>query len=162
MDQNLTSTPPKKIGFSEPNVLPEVQKVRAPEPRKETWDIFKADFLRNGASIDDASEYYDTIEKGIQNNTVRVLRNGNSLLVVFLVSPGVANVDLFHDTSAKNIVDDVIEFAKAFKVAGFKKITLNALPEKVGKLAKIAADSVGVKYNVAQQPDGEYLVEWTT
>ena len=160
MDQNLTSPPPKNSGFSDQGVVDQVRMDQGQEPEKDTWEILKADFLRNGHSLEDADEYYDYLEEGILNNTIRILRNGNSLLEVELIAPGQASVDLFHDTTPKNIINDSVEFTKALKAAGFNYIKLYAVPERVGKLAKIVSDATGYKYTVTPQPDGEYLIEW--
>lgn len=148
------------MGFSDSNVISTIQKEKAPTQRQDVLDILRADFKREGKE-ELGDQYYNYLVSATETPQHRVLRSGNSILHIEILSPGVCKIDFFHNETPREIVKDAQEYMRALKKAGYKKVILEAEQQKVGKLAKIAADAVNGTYVISQLPDNDYKIEWS-
>lgn len=86
-----------------------------------TQEIFKNSKEVNKHS-DDWKKVYHDVHKVLQSDNVRCLRNGNSLFIYHIESPGVASVFFVNADPIKAFIRNTEEALKAIKAAGFKKI----------------------------------------
>lgn len=70
----------------------------------------------------DWKQVYVTLSKMLKTNKYRVLRNGNTLFLIKILSPGFAQMFLFNADSNKNLIRNMREFAQAMHRAGFKRV----------------------------------------
>jgi len=66
---------------------------------------------------------YGAMYSGVKSNKFRMLRHKNSLLFFKVEPPVASHVHIFTTESATDLMKSFVEFAKALKVSGYKKIT---------------------------------------
>jgi hypothetical protein len=88
-----------------------------------TQDIVKNSYEVKELGLD-WEEMYITLHAAIKSNQVRVLRSGNTLFAINIISPEEAEVFAFNaEKSFKDYIRNLREFGKAMEKAGYKKVT---------------------------------------
>ena len=87
--------------------------------RMTTQEIVENECKRHNISFKDV---YANLYNGIQNNTTRIFRFGNTLFTSVIQQPKVTEVHLFTADNPFQLVKAIKEFMSAMKVAGFKKL----------------------------------------
>ena len=117
-----------------------------------TQDIFKncTEFKDEKA---DWKKMYAAVAACLQTKKYRMMRNGNTLFLFRIDSPGVAQVFSFNADSHKNFFTNIKEFAKAMEIAKYKMwygetsdVNLLNLMKRLGypfDMEKIGKDSHG-------------------
>jgi len=88
---------------------------------KSTQDIIKeSDEVKEMGM--DWKRVYAAVALSIQNNTHRVMRNGDTLLWIKLLPQKTAQMYVFNADTQKNFLKNMKEFAKALDKSGFESV----------------------------------------
>jgi len=98
-------------------------------------EIVKYDCEKTGVSFETV---YVNLHNGIEDNSTRVFRSGNTLFTSEIQEPKVSEVHLFTADNANQLVKAIKEFVSAMKVAGFVKLITNTNDESLPILLKRA------------------------
>lgn len=139
MDKKPLSPPQEK------SVFEQVKKERAPKGEMSVQDIIKADVERAGGDFPRA---YIALSQKMRQEKTRILREGNSLLIYNILSPGVAEVHLASTDGPKELMKAVKSFYESMKKLGFKQAKTSSNNPQIPKLLS----SAGVPVRVAQMP----------
>ena len=107
----------------------------ATQQKISTEDILRHNAEHEGENFDDI---YETLYQGIQDGTMRILRHNNTLMIYKIVSKGVADASIETLDGQKGIVEALISFLHAFKVAGFTSLTIDESDAKYMPLFEMA------------------------
>ena len=116
---NNLPPPQKKSGFSDSEVMSQVQKERGESPKMSNIDILTKSA---GGQIDPARFEAVLSETVRRNPKVRVIRANNSLFIIHNDGQGGADVIMETADKPRELVDSIKQFLQAMKVAKFKSI----------------------------------------
>ena len=116
---NNLPPPQKKSGFSDSEVMSQVQKERGESPKMSNIDILTKSA---GGQIDPVRFEAVLSETVRRNPKVRVIRANNSLFIIHNDGQGGADVMMETADKPKELVDSIKQFCQAMKVAKFKSI----------------------------------------
>ena len=133
--------PPKKSGFS-PDIMNTLQKQNAPQSPMSTQDIIRTEFENNGSGMDWQQMYAEIVDL-IKKPNYRILRSGNSLLLVRNNGNGDAYVFMASADKPAEMMAHMKEFWGALKKSNFKKVSFDTPRPAIVRLVK----STGVKVN---------------
>jgi len=88
--------------------------------RMSTQDIVKKQCERNG---DDFNQVYSDLYQQIEDNVLRILRSGNTLLAYQITNPHEADIFLITADAQPQIVQALSQFYQGMKKAGFVRAT---------------------------------------
>ena len=119
-------------------------------------DILQQDIQRSGG---DFNQMYQELQKHLDNNMLRILRAGNTLLLLSVRKNGTANVHIATIDSPRELVGNIKKLYEGMKAAGFTKATSVVTNPMMTKVL----DQAGIKYRVQQKPSGtgarEFAIE---
>ena len=110
-------------------------------------DILQQDIQRSGG---DFNQMYQELQKHLDNNMLRILRAGNTLLLLSVRKNGTANVHIATIDSPRELVGNIKKLYEGMKAAGFTKATSVVTNPMMTKVL----DQAGIKYRVQQKPSG--------
>jgi hypothetical protein len=109
-------------------------------------EIFQQDTERAGGNF---SQSYAAIQRHVADKTMRILRAGNTLLLVSLSRNGVANVHIATIDGPRELVANVKKLYESMKAAGFTK----ARSTVTNPLITRVLDQAGIPYRVMKDPN---------
>ena len=119
-------------------------------------EILQQDIQRSGG---DFNKMYQELQKHLSNNMLRILRAGNTLLLLSVRKNGTANVHIATIDSPRELVGNIKKLYEGMKAAGFTKATSVVTNPMMTKVL----DQAGIKYRVQQKPSGtgarEFAIE---
>ena len=119
-------------------------------------EILQQDIQRSGG---DFNKMYQELQKHLGNNMLRILRAGNTLLLLSVRKNGTANVHIATIDSPRELVGNIKKLYEGMKAAGFTKATSVVTNPMMTKVL----DQAGIKYRVQQKPSGtgarEFAIE---
>ena len=119
-------------------------------------EILQQDIQRSGG---DFNKMYQELQKHLGNNMLRILRAGNTLLLLSVRKNGTANVHIATIDSPRELVGNIKKLYEGMKAAGFTKATSTVTNPMMTKVL----DQAGIKYRVQQKPSGtgarEFAIE---
>ena len=110
-------------------------------------EILQQDIQRSGG---DFNKTYQELQKHLGNNMLRILRAGNTLLLLSVRKNGTANVHIATIDSPRELVGNVKKLYEGMKAAGFTKAVSTVTNPMMTKVL----DQAGIKYRVQQKPSG--------
>ena len=110
-------------------------------------EILQQDIQRSGG---DFNKMYQELQKHLGNNMLRILRAGNTLLLLSVRKNGTANVHIATIDSPRELVGNIKKLYEGMKAAGFTKATSVVTNPMMTKVL----DQAGIKYRVQQKPSG--------
>jgi hypothetical protein len=116
---NTLPPPQKKSGFSDSEVMSQVQKERGDSPKMSTLDILTKSV---GGQIDPARFEAVLAETARTNPKVRIVRANNSLFIIHNDGQGGADVIMETADKPRELVDSIKQFCQAMKSAKFKSL----------------------------------------
>jgi len=144
-----SAPPPKNSGFS-PEIMGQLQKENAPAKPMSTQDIVRTEFENNGTGMD-WKQIYANIHSLIKQPKYRILRAGNSLLVVRNDGGGNAYVLMASADRPADMAKNMKEFLQALKKANYKKISFDTPRPAIIKL--IQSTGFNVQSNMGKAPE---------
>jgi hypothetical protein len=116
---NNLPPPQKKSGFSDSEVMSQVQKERGESPKMSNIDIL----TKSAAGQIDPVRFEAVLSETVRRNPkVRVIRANNSLFIIHNDGQGGADVIMETADKPRELVDSIKQFLQAMKVAKFKSI----------------------------------------
>jgi len=119
-------------------------------------EILQQDIQRSGG---DFNKMYQELQKHLGNNMLRILRAGNTLLLLSVRKNGTANVHIATIDSPRELVGNIKKLYEGMKASGFTKATSTVTNPMMTKVL----DQAGIKYRVQQKPSGtgarEFAIE---
>jgi hypothetical protein len=119
-------------------------------------EILQQDIQRSGG---DFNKTYQELQKHLGNNMLRILRAGNTLLMLSVRKNGTANVHIATIDSPRELVGNIKKLYEGMKAAGFTKATSVVTNPMMTKVL----DQAGIKYRVQQKPSAtgarEFAIE---
>ena len=109
-----------------------------------TQEIIKKSPHLEDYGMDWKSVYYN-IHQSIQSNKYRVVRNGNTLFWIEIVSPGVAKLAIFNADPYKTFLRNGAAFSQAMKTAGYHTIFGDSSDLNIFNFAKRQGWQVDIK-----------------
>ena len=122
-------------------------------------EIIQAELKREGREAE-FQKFYMTLVQMLKMPNYRMMRSGNSLLLLNITAPHQGIIHLMTAENPRGILISATEFAKALKIAGYKSVKTTMKNKNLADLAGKAAESAGVKYAVQVNPQGGFDVEW--
>ena len=110
-------------------------------------EILQQDIQRSGG---DFNKMHQELQKHLGNNMLRILRAGNTLLLLSVRKNGTANVHIATIDSPRELVGNIKKLYEGMKAAGFTKATSVVTNPMMTKVL----DQAGIKYRVQQKPSG--------
>jgi hypothetical protein len=92
----------------------------------------------------DWKKVYALLYSSVESNQYRIMRAGNTLFLYKILGDHKAQMYVFNADSAKNYIENLKEFFKAMKVAGFTQIVAEVDDEKNIHLLKKATQHIQV------------------
>jgi hypothetical protein len=149
MEMQNPAPPPKNSSFS-PDIMGQLQKEYGPAKEMPTQDIIRTEFENNGTGMD-WKQVYANIEQLVQQPNYRILRAGNSLLVVRNDGNGNAYVLMASADRPKDMAKNMKEFLQALQKANFKKVSFDTPRPAIIKL--IQSTGFNVQSNMGKMPE---------
>ena len=119
-------------------------------------EILQQDIQRSGG---DFNQLYSQLQKHLGENRLRILRAGNTLLLLSVKNTGEANVHIATIDSPRELVGNVKKLYEGMKAAGFTKAVSTVTNPMMTKVL----DQAGIKYRVQQKPSAtgarEFAIE---
>ena len=116
---NNLPPPQKKSGFSDSEVMSQVQKERGESPKMSNIDIL----TKSAAGQIDPARFEAVLSETVRRNPkVRVIRANNSLFIIYNDGQGGADVIMETADKPRELVDSLKQFGQAMKVANFKSL----------------------------------------
>ena len=116
---NNLPPPQKKSGFSDSEVMSQVQKERGESPKMSNIDIL----TKSAAGQIDPVRFEAVLSETVRRNPkVRVIRANNSLFIIYNDGQGGADVIMETADKPRELVDSLKQFGQAMKVANFKSL----------------------------------------
>lgn len=145
-----TSAPPPKNSRFSPEIMAQLQKQNAPAKEMSTQDIIRTEFENNGTGMD-WKQVYANIQKLVQQPKYRILRAGNSLLVVRNDGGGNAYVLMASADRPADMAKNMKEFLQALQKSNYKKISFDTPRPAIIKL--IQSTGFNVQSNMGKMPE---------
>lgn len=128
------SPPQEKSGFSNSEVMTQVQKERGEPKRMEVLDILK----KSSDGKIDPQRLYDALSYASNNDPkLRVIRANNSLFIIYNLGQGVAEVMMETADKPRALVDSVKQFFESMRKAGFKAVQLGVGNPEIIRVIKM-------------------------
>jgi hypothetical protein len=108
-------------------------------------EILQQDIQRSGG---DFNEIYSQLQKYLDEDRLRILQAGNTLLLLSVRNTGEANIHIATIDSPRELVNNVKKLYEGMKAAGFTKATSTVTNPMMTKVL----DQAGIKYRVQQKP----------
>ena len=136
--------PQKKSGFAKEQqpMMKEIQRQRGTAETMDAIDILKKSAGSRG--IDPVALNNDLSNMVRNNPDFRIMRANNSLFPYFNHKDGTVKVYLETADNPRTLVDSIQQFAKAMKIAGFKKGQFEIDNPKIIKAIQMAGVPVSV------------------
>ena len=116
---NNLPPPQKKSGFSDSEVMSQVQKERGESPKMSNIDIL----TKSAAGQIDPVRFEAALSETVRRNPkVRVIRANNSLFIIHNDGQGGADVIMETADKPRELVDSLKQFGQAMKVGNFKSL----------------------------------------
>jgi len=116
------SPPQEKSGFSNPEVMSQVQKERGEPKRMEVLDILE----KSSQGQIEPQKFYDALSYAVQNDpNFRVMRANNSLFIIYNIGQGVAEAMMETADKREVLADSVKQFFESMRKAGFKAVRID-------------------------------------
>ena len=96
-------------------------------------------------------DVYDAIYTGIQSNKFRMLRHKNSLLFFQVETPVASNMHIFTTESPEELKKSFVEFGKAFKASGYKKMT-GTVPSNNRAILRLLRNANNLGFKIQETP----------
>ena len=109
-------------------------------------EILQQDTERAGGNF---PQTYSALQRHVADKTIRILRAGNTLLLVSLSRNGMANVHIATIDSPRELVANVKQFYKTMTEAGFTKFRSTVTNPLITKVL----DQAGIPYRVMKNPN---------
>jgi hypothetical protein len=109
-------------------------------------EILQQDTERAGGNF---PQSYAAIQRHVADKKMRILRAGDTLLLISLSRNGVANVHIATIDSPRNLVENIRKLYEAMKAAGFTK----ARSTVTNPLITRVLDQAGIPYRVMKNPN---------
>jgi N-glycosylase/DNA lyase len=134
MEMQNPSPAPKNSRFSPP-AMDALRKENAPETTMSPLEILTKSMGDEG----DPQQMMAALSKAVETNPqLRILRSNNSLLIVYNMGNGEAEVTLDTADNPKTLVNSVKEFLQALKKANYRKIKFDVDNPEIIRVIKIA------------------------
>ena len=117
-------------------------------------EILQQDIQRSGG---DFNQMYQELQKHLGNNMLRILRAGNTLLLLSVRKNGTANVHIATIDSPRELVGNIKKLYEGMKAAGFTKATSVVTNPMMTKVL----DQAGIKYRVQKKPSATGAQEFS-
>jgi hypothetical protein len=117
-------------------------------------EILQQDIQRSGG---DFNKTYQELQKHLGNNMLRILRAGNTLLLLSVRKNGTANVHIATIDSPRELVGNIKKLYEGMKAAGFTKATSVVTNPMMTKVL----DQAGIKYRVQKKPSATGAQEFS-
>ena len=119
---NTLSPPQKKSGFSNTEVMSQVQKERGEPKRMEVLDILE----KSSQGQIEPQKFYDALAYASNNDPkLRVIRANNSLFIIYNLGQGVAEAMMETADKREVLPDSVKQFFQSMQKAGFKAVRID-------------------------------------
>ena len=119
-------------------------------------EILQQDIQRSGG---DFNQTYQELQKHLGNNMLRILRAGNTLLLLSVRKNGTANVHIATIDSPRELVNNIKKLYEGMKAVGFTK----AMSTVTNPIMTKVLDQAGIKYRVQKKPSAtgaqEFAIE---
>ena len=116
---NNLPPPQKKSGFSDSEVMSQVQKERGESPKMSNIDIL----TKSAAGQIDPVRFEAVLSETVRRNPkVRVIRANNSLFIIHNDGQGGADVMMETADKPKELIDSLKQFGQAMKAGNFKSL----------------------------------------
>lgn len=112
--------------------------------RMTTQEIVKTYAERTG---EDFKEMYTQLHQGVADGSMRVIREGDTLLVYTITAPHVAEAYLITSEPQPQIVKALRGFYKGMKVAGFVRMTADLKTPSIAPMLRRA----GIPFTVGEK-----------
>lgn len=145
-----TSAPPPKNSQFSPEIMGQLQKENAPTNVMSTQDIVRTEFENNGTGMD-WKQVYANIQQLVQQPKYRILRSGNSILVVRNDGGGNAYVLMASADRPADMVKNMKEFLQALKKSNYTKVSFDTPRPAIIKL--IQSTGFNVQSNMGASPE---------
>jgi len=142
--------PPKKNEISQTDVMGQLQKENSPAEKMSTQDIVRTEFENNGTGMD-WKQVYANIQQLVQEPKYRILRAGNSILVVRNDGGGNAYVLMASADRPADMAKNMKEFLQALKKANYTKVSFDTPRPAIIKL--IQSTGFNVQSNMGASPE---------
>ena len=109
-------------------------------------EILQQDTERAGGNF---PQTYSALQRHVADKKMRILRAGDTLLLISLSRNGVANVHIATIDSPRNLVENVRKLYESMKAAGFTK----ARSTVTNPLITRVLDQAGIPYRVMKNPN---------
>ena len=119
---NTLSPPQKKSGFSDSEVMSQVQKERGEPKRMEVLDILE----KSSQGQIEPQKLYNALAYASNNDPkLRVIRANNSLFIIYNLGQGVAEAMMETADKREVLADSVKQFFQSMQKAGFKAVRID-------------------------------------
>ena len=108
-------------------------------------EILQQDIQRSGG---DFNQIYNQLQKHLGENRLRILRAGNTLLLLSVRNTGEANVHIATIDSPRELVGNIKKLYEGMKAVGFTKAVSTVTNPMMTKVL----DQAGIKYRVQKKP----------
>ena len=116
------SPPQEKSGFSNPEVMSQVQKERGEPKRMEVLDILE----KSSQGQIEPQKLYNALAYASNNDPkLRVIRANNSLFIIYNLGQGVAEAMMETADKKEVLPDSVKQFFQSMQKAGFKAVRID-------------------------------------
>ena len=131
---NTLPPPQKKSGFSDSEVMSQVQKERGEPKRMEVLDILE----KSSQGQIEPQKLYNALAYASENDPkLRVIRANNSLFIIYNLGQGNAEVMMETADKPKALVDSVKQFFESMRKAGFKSVQLGVGNPEIIRVIKM-------------------------
>jgi hypothetical protein len=107
--------------------------------------------LAKSNPYEDWEKAYGAMYAGIKSDKFRMLRHKNSLLFFKVEPPVASHIHIFTTESPAELMKSFVEFAKAFKVAGYKKMT-GRISSKDTILLRLMRRANDIGFEISETP----------
>lgn len=145
-----TSAPPPKNSQFSPEIMGQLQKENAPSNVMSTQDIVRTEFENNGTGMN-WKQVYANIQQLVQQPKYRILRAGNSILVVRNDGGGNAYVLMASADRPADMAKNMKEFLQALKKSNYTKVSFDTPRPAIIKL--IQSTGFNVQSNMGAFPE---------
>ena len=150
MEMQNPAPPPKNSRFSPP-AMNALRKENAPEKVMTPQEIIQTEFQNNGTGMDWKTVYANIMEL-VKQPKYRILRSGNSLLVVRNDGNGLAYVLMASAEKPAIMAKNIKEFFQALKKANYKKVVFDTPRPAIIRLAQSTGFNVQSTMGTSPEP----------
>jgi len=143
--------PRKKNEISQSDVMGQLQKENSPAEKMSTQDIVRTEFENNGTGMD-WRQIYANILQLVQQPKYRILRAGNTILVVRNDGGGNAYILMASADRPAEMGKNLKEFFTALKKANYKKVSFDTPRPAFIRLSQSTGFKVNATMGATPEP----------